>query len=211
MHGQNPPKASNQLKSQGGRDVKQMMRANVAEETFEELKGAFSVTTSFTITDITDNTRIKDPSKHVEVYDSGASCHMSPYINAFTDFTFIEPKPISAANNHTFEAVGKGSMQILIPNGDKSTVVHLCDVLYTPAIAFTLISLSQADSAGYLTVIKDSNLHLLDHNRGKKIIGRIPAKNGLWSITQSTKALENGQVLLPGCNALSAISLMDLH
>ena len=43
------------------------------------------------------------------------------------------------------------------------------------------------------------------------VIGRIPAKDGLWSIAQKIKALEDGQDPIPGNSALSAISLMDLH
>jgi hypothetical protein len=51
---------------------------------------------------------------------------------------FIEPKPISAADNRTFEAVGRGSVRITIPNGDDSTTVTLRDVPYAPTIGFTL-------------------------------------------------------------------------
>ena len=67
---------------------------------------------------------------------------MSPYIKTFTNFTFIEPKPISAANNQTFEAIGKGSIQVEIPSDEGTTTVTLQDVLYAPTIGFTLISLS---------------------------------------------------------------------
>ena len=88
-----------------------------------------------------------------------------PIIDAFMDFTFIDLKPISAADNRTFRAVGKGMMRVTIPNGNQPTVVHLKDVrLYMPTIAFTLVLLSRADSAGYTTVIKDGDLHLLDRN-----------------------------------------------
>jgi len=128
------------------------------------------------------------------------------------DFTFIDLKPISAADNCTFRAVGKGMMRVTIPNGNQPTVVHLKDVrLYVPTIAFTLVLLSRADSAGYTTVIKDGDLHLLDRNHGDMVIGRIPAKDGLWSVAQKIKALEDGQDPIPGNSALSAISLMDLH
>ncbi|KAF9779039.1 hypothetical protein BJ322DRAFT_983835, partial [Thelephora terrestris] len=61
----------------------------------------------------------------LEVYDSGATCHMLPYIDAFTDFEFITPKPICAANNEIFEAIGKGNVQVQIPNGDTFTSATL--------------------------------------------------------------------------------------
>ncbi|KAG6328210.1 hypothetical protein ID866_10880 [Astraeus odoratus] len=42
-----------------------------------------------------------------ELYDSGATCHMSSYRDHFINFCSIPPKPITAANKHTFEAIGK--------------------------------------------------------------------------------------------------------
>jgi len=209
LHGQDPPKARNQSNGSGGkkgpegRNVQQMMRANVAREEDVSFEHAFSVTTSFSIADIAPGTT--NPSERVEIYDSGASCHMSPYIEAFTDFTFIEPKPISAADNRTFEAVGRGTIQIKIPNDDDYTTVTLRDVLYAPTIGFTLISLSRADKAGYSTLIRDGDLHILDRKNDDNVIGRIPARNGLWSVRRTIKALENGENLLPGKHALKAL------
>lgn len=148
------------------------MCTNVTHEEEEPFKHAFNVTTSFSIVDVVPGPT--DPSKRVEIYDSGASCHMSPYIEAFADFTFIEPKLISAADNQTFEAVGKGSIQVKIPNGNGFTAVTLCDVLYAPTIRFTLVSLSRADRAGYSTLIRDGDLHILDRKENNNVIGKIP-------------------------------------
>lgn len=104
---------------------------------------------------------------------------MSPYIAAFTDFTSIEPKRISAANNQIFEAVGKGFIRVEIPNDEGCTTVTLRDVLCTPTIGFTLISLSRADKASHSTLIRDGDLHILDLKNGDRLIGRIPSLNGL--------------------------------
>ena len=145
MHSQNPSKAGSQ-KPNGNCNAKQIMHTNMANETSEEVEmdaGAFNVITSFNITDITADSKIRDPSKHVDMYDSGATCHMSPYIDEFINFSFIEPKPISTADNCTFKAVGKGMMKITIPNRSYNpTSICLKDVHYTPTIAFTLVSLS---------------------------------------------------------------------
>jgi len=203
----NPQNSQNGQNAQGGRNARQMMRANIAQDAEESIDHAFSTIASFSTADITAST---DPSERVEVYDSGATCHMSPYIDAFTNFEFINSRAISAADNRTFEAVGKGNLHINIPNGDGFTSVTLRDVLYAPTIAFTLISLSRADKAGYTTIIEDGELHLIDRANNNKVVGRIPARNGLWSV-RSSKALENGTNLLPGSRTLTAISLMDLH
>jgi len=34
----------------------------------------------------------------VDLYDSGASCHMSGHHHCFTNFTEIKPRPITTAN-----------------------------------------------------------------------------------------------------------------
>ena len=193
--------------AQGGRNPRQMMRANVTQEAEETIDHAFSSITSFSAAYITAG---KNPLERVEIYDSGATCHMSPYIDAFTNFEFIEPKKISAADNRTFDAIGKGNLHVRIPNGDGFTPVTLRDALYAPSIAFTLISLSRADKAGYTTVIQDGELHLIDRTHNNVVIGKIPAVNGLWSV-RSAKALENGTSLLPGNRVSTAVSLMDLH
>jgi hypothetical protein len=89
--------------------------------------------------------------------------------------------------------------------------VLLKDVLYAPSIAFTLLSLSKADANGYSTLVDDGHLHILDRKNGCKVVGKVPMKNGLWTVTRPAKALENGETLLPGKTAFSAISFMDLH
>jgi len=168
--------------------------SNVVRNGDGYIDNTFSTTMSF---GITNTTMSKDPSERVEVYSSGATCHMSPYIDAFTEFEFIQPRLISTVDNRTFEAVGKGNLRIKIPNGDEFTSVTLRDVLYAPNVAFTLVSLSRADRAGYSTIIQDGELRLLNRKNGDRVIGRIPTRGGLWSV-RSTKALENGIDLLPG-------------
>ncbi|KIM55226.1 hypothetical protein SCLCIDRAFT_98005, partial [Scleroderma citrinum Foug A] len=46
------------------------------------------------------------------LFDSGASHHMSSYREQFTNFKSIAPKPITAADKHTFEAIRKGDLTI---------------------------------------------------------------------------------------------------
>ncbi|KIO10690.1 hypothetical protein M404DRAFT_71479, partial [Pisolithus tinctorius Marx 270] len=46
------------------------------------------------------------------LFDSGTSHHMSSYCNKFLNYKPIVPKPITAANNHTFHAIRKGNLAI---------------------------------------------------------------------------------------------------
>jgi len=45
-----------------------------------------------------------------ELYDSGASRHMSPFRKQFLTYKQIEARPITAANNKVFHAIGMGDL-----------------------------------------------------------------------------------------------------
>lgn len=47
-----------------------------------------------------------------ELYDSGASRHMSPYRDHFENYTSIILKSITAADKCYFQAIGKGDLRI---------------------------------------------------------------------------------------------------
>ncbi|KAJ7263359.1 hypothetical protein C8J57DRAFT_980797, partial [Mycena rebaudengoi] len=51
----------------------------------------------------------------VDLYDSGASRHMTPYRHRLFNYSSIPPKSITAADKGKFEAVGKGDMHIYLP------------------------------------------------------------------------------------------------
>ena len=79
-----------------------------------------------------------------ELYNSGASCHMSPYHKHFENHVSITPKPITAANKHYFQAIGKGDLHIRISNGPTTTSVVLKDVLHCPYMGLTLVSVGRS-------------------------------------------------------------------
>jgi hypothetical protein len=89
----------------------------------------------------------------VDIYDSGASSHMSPDRHRFVTFKSIPPRPIKAADHALFNATGVGTMKITMPNGDATTSVTLQNVLYCQDLAFTLISLSCCDKAGFTVLL----------------------------------------------------------
>ena len=55
------------------------------------------------------------------LFDSGASRHMSSYYSQFLNYKPIIPKPITAADNHTFHAIRKGDLMISLPLGKGQT------------------------------------------------------------------------------------------
>ncbi|KAG2343735.1 hypothetical protein BDR05DRAFT_884043, partial [Suillus weaverae] len=52
-----------------------------------------------------------------ELYDSGSTRHISPYKEHFESLSTISPKPFTAANKQSFNAVGVGEMIVEVPNG----------------------------------------------------------------------------------------------
>ena len=93
----------------------------------------------------------------VDLYDSGATRHMSGYFHRFTNFINIEPIPITAADKRTFQAKGKGDIYIHIPNGDKPiSRVLLKEVLYAPSMGVTLVSISKIASTRSTVVFSGS-------------------------------------------------------
>ena len=114
------------------------------------------------------------------LFDSGASRHMSSYRDHFMNFKSIVPKAITAANKHTFEAIGKGDLTILIPNGSSTTHILLCDVLYAPKMGITLVSIGKLDVAGYTALFRDKRCQIFDTR--KKKLGEIPLTSGLYSL-----------------------------
>jgi lipoprotein signal peptidase len=93
-------------------------------------------------------------------------------------------------------------MVIKIPNGLRFMTLYLQDVLYSPEISFTLVSLSRADKAGYSTLIKGGMMNIVDRTQ-KKTIGQILSVRGIWQIEDQSSTIDLA--------AFTAISLTNLH
>ena len=114
------------------------------------------------------------------LFDSGASRHMSSYRSQFLDYKPIVPKPITAADNHTFHAIGKGDLMISLPNGKGHSRIRLRDVLYAPKMGITLVSISKLDLAGYAALFRDKRCQIFDAR--KKKLGEVPLNKGLYCV-----------------------------
>ena len=113
-------------------------------------------TTTYTFVAIT----LAGPNSTVEmeVYDSGASHHMLPYCHKFIKFETIQKRLLTTANGGHFEAVGKGEMHIMMPNGRTKTQILLKDVLYAPKMGVTLVSIGKIDTAGHTVLFHKNQL-----------------------------------------------------
>ena len=115
-----------------------------------------------------------------ELYDSGASRHMSPYRDHFENYVRIMPKAIAAADKRYFQAVGKGDLHIKIPTGSETTTVLLKDVLHCPDMGLTLVSIGKITAAGYKVIFRGPTCKIFDPR--DKVIGNIIVKNGLYRV-----------------------------
>jgi hypothetical protein len=110
-----------------------------------------------------------------ELYDSGASRHMSPFQHKFVTYQSIPPCAVVTANKCLFHAEGIGDLQIEVPNGKSSTSVLLKDSLYAPQIGFTIVSIGRIANAGYSVSFKNNSCNI-QKGQDKKIVSSIPAK-----------------------------------
>jgi transposase InsO family protein len=141
----------------------------------------------------------------IDLYDSGASRHMSGFRHKFIEIVEIKPIPITAADKRTFQATAKGKILIHVPNGDKGTSqIHLLDVLYSSSMGVTLISISRIAKTGSIVVFQGNSCRI--YNQTKERIGEIREKGGLYRVFM-LKSAETANLV--GTN--DALSLDDLH
>ena len=142
-----------------------------------------------------------DHGDRVELYDSGATRHISPYKTDFATYTTLDPPVyLNAANQQRFPAIGTGTLSICAPNGALSSTLTLHDVLHAPAVGYTLVSLGALDKRGYRTSIGGGTLEL--YTPGGDRIARIP---------QTGRGLYRTEHHGDSANAVETISIMELH
>ena len=135
-----------------------------------------------------------------ELYDSGASSHMSPFQDKFVTYQVIPPRPIMSADKRVFYAKGVGDLRINVPNGDVLTPVVLKNTLHAPQIGLTVVSIGKIAQAGY-SVSFDNNQCKIRNGRDK-VIGNIPATmGGLYKVEHA---------LMAGA-ALEQVNIHTLH
>ncbi|OBZ69824.1 Retrovirus-related Pol polyprotein from transposon TNT 1-94 [Grifola frondosa] len=168
---------------------------------------AHAFTTTFDAASLTSKLDSEDIlNSQVEVFDSGASRHISPYRNAFITFESISPRPVSAADGRKFDAVGKGKISVEIPCGDEVRTITLDNVLYAPDLAFCLISISCLDEAGY-SVTFEKGVCRINDRKTRCVVGRIQSKNGLYPIKHSAAEIPTVAAL----NTHVKLTAMELH
>jgi hypothetical protein len=133
-----------------------------------------------------DNTKPENTT-HIEVYDSGCTRHITPYRQVVTNFKEISPKSFQAANRQSFSAVGTGEMVIHIPNGTTTSQIKLTEVLYSPEVGYTLVSIGRLDQAGFAVTFADGKCVI--RGRNGKLVGTIQKTGrGLYRVSKELES-----------------------
>jgi len=136
-----------------------------------------------------------------DLYDSGVSRHISPFQEQFLTYCNIPNHPITAANNCTFNAIGKGDIAVDVPHGPMSRHIVLKDALFTPKVRLTIISISCLMESRYEAQFKEGRCIIM---RRGDVIGSVPiSKNGLFKTRHA--------YTLTAHNSSELIDLPTLH
>jgi len=135
------------------------------------------------------NREISPEAPYVALFDSGCTCHISPYCEHFTSVVKIPLKAFCAANKQQFSAIGIGELTIDIPNGMDTTKLCLTKVLYSPEVGYTLISISKLDNLEYSLLFGDRKCTI--HAPNGNVVGEVlKAKSGLYRIVHEVNSAQ---------------------
>ena len=141
----------------------------------------------------------------VDLYDSGATRHMSGFRYKFLDFVPIDPVPIITADKRSFEATGKGNMYVYLPNKNQpNSRILLKDVLYASAMGITLVSISRIAGAGSTVVFTGNICRIYTKNR--EVVGEIKVKGGLYRVFGS-----DSKTVAHAASVKEPMSINELH
>jgi hypothetical protein len=144
------------------------------------------------------------PEIEIELYDSGASRHMSPFRHHFTNYNAIPPRPVGTADGRTFFAIGVGDLQIDVPNRSTTTPITLRDTLHAPDMALTIVSIGRIMNAGNDVLFKGKEKICQITNSNGKTVGTIPiSSGGLFKVEHAHTAYS--------APAVEQVSIHTLH
>src|SRR5882762_4265747 len=159
---------------QDGADSKQTAAIADVEEEDAEVEFAFATS---------DMSELTTPiARHSAVIDSGATSHFCPDRSLFTTYVAIDPIEVKTANGSVCNAIGRGSVRVDLPLGQKNTPVALKDALHTPKMACTLVSTRKITAAGLAVLFEDGECKILTPAPERRVIVQIPQDNGLYRL-----------------------------
>ena len=102
------------------------------------------------------------------ILDSGASCHLSPFLSDFKSIRPIKPHPIKGLGGHSISALGVGLIELQTPLG----ILSLCDALYVPSSGVRLLSIFRLGEAGFTAHFYPRDGHCFVSDSTNTIVAR---------------------------------------
>src|SRR6266851_5898650 len=135
-----------------------------------------------------------------ELYDSGASHHISPFRHRFVTYQPITPRPLPGPQNRASTISAPGRLQFEVPNGPSAaTPILLGEALHAPDISATVVSIGRIAKAGF-TVLFDNGTCKIQ-NKNAKVIGQIPmSQNSLYKVEH-----DHAGLVIPEDNGILAL------
>ena len=111
--------------------------------------------------------------------DSRASGDYCPDQSKFITYRTVHWK-ITTANGRLLDTIGMGDLELELPNGSGRTKTIFKNTIHAPKMAFTLISISRLDRAGYSVTFNKGMCTI--RNPQSKTMATIPHSDGLYKI-----------------------------
>ena len=137
--------------------------------------------------------------------DSGASRHYSPNHDVFINYSPINNTTITTADSCKLKALGKGDVQIELPNSAKHTKTILKEAIHAPDMAFTLISVGWLDDAECSATFSGGMCTIC--NLSGHTMATIPCANGLYHVT----APEDPPTVNYASFAMAKLTISEAH
>ena len=84
------------------------------------------------------------------------------------------------ADGRTIKVIGMGDIHVELPNRSNKTKTIFKNVIHTPEMAFTLISISHLNKAGYSVIFSKGMCTI--KNKSGHVIAAIPHSDGLYCV-----------------------------
>ena len=115
--------------------------------------------------------------------DSGASRDYCPDRSKFVNYQTVE-RTMTTANGKSMKAVGMGDLQLELPNRSKKSKMLFKNAIHALEMAFTLISISRLDKAGFSATFHKGMCTI--KNLSNQTVATIPHTNGLYKIVATS-------------------------
>ncbi len=99
------------------------------------------------------------------IIDSGATCHMCADEKLFTELSPLgEQMSVTLGDGHKLEAVGQGTVKLIMNLEDGKRECRLLNVLHAPSMAYNSLSVSTVVENGKDTVFKEGICEIITKN-----------------------------------------------